>query len=83
MAMDLILSLLQQICVYLVLAYMLSKTPIFLPLLNISSSLYTQVTSRCLVQRELTDFHTALPIFDLEPLDLQIGVLPESQFLSS
>ncbi|BCL71036.1 sensor histidine kinase [Vibrio nigripulchritudo] len=37
--MDLILSLLQQMCVYLVLAYMLSKTPIFLPLLNISSSL--------------------------------------------
>ncbi|ANU37320.1 sensor histidine kinase [Vibrio scophthalmi] len=34
--MDLILSLLQQMCVYLVLAYMLSKTPIFLPLLNIS-----------------------------------------------
>ncbi len=37
--MDLILSLLQQMCVYLVLAYMLSKTPIFLPLLNISSRL--------------------------------------------
>jgi len=35
--MDLILSLLQQMCVYLVLAYMLSKTPIFLPLLNIST----------------------------------------------
>ncbi|WGW00949.1 sensor histidine kinase [Vibrio sp. YMD68] len=35
--MDLILSLLQQMCVYLVLAYMLSKTPIFLPLLNISN----------------------------------------------
>ncbi len=34
--MDLILSLLQQMCVYLVLAYMLSKTPIFLPLLSIS-----------------------------------------------
>ncbi|EKO3575974.1 sensor histidine kinase [Vibrio metschnikovii] len=34
--MELILSLLQQMCVYLVLAYMLSKTPIFLPLLNIS-----------------------------------------------
>lgn len=34
--MDLILSLLQQMCVYLVLAYMLSKTPIFIPLLNIS-----------------------------------------------
>jgi len=39
LTMDLILSLLQQMCVYLVLAYMLSKTPIFLPLLNISSRL--------------------------------------------
>lgn len=37
--MDLILSLLQQMCVYLVLAYMLSKTPIFLPLLNVSNRL--------------------------------------------
>ncbi|WP_073580142.1 sensor histidine kinase [Vibrio quintilis] len=37
--MDLILSLLQQMCVYLVLAYMLSKTPLFLPILNISSRL--------------------------------------------
>jgi two-component system LytT family sensor kinase len=35
--MDLILSLFQQMCVYLVLAYMLSKTPLFIPLLNISS----------------------------------------------
>lgn len=35
--MHLILSLLQQMSVYLVLAYMLSKTPIFLPLLNVSS----------------------------------------------
>ena len=35
--MELILSLLQQMCVYLMLAYMLSKTPIFLPLLNISN----------------------------------------------
>lgn len=35
--MDLIPSLLQQMCVYLVLAYLLSKTPIFIPLLNISS----------------------------------------------
>lgn len=34
--MELILSLLQQMCVYLVFAYMLSKTPLFLPLLNIS-----------------------------------------------
>lgn len=37
--MDLVLTLLQQMCVYLVLAYMLSKTPIFLPLLNISRRL--------------------------------------------
>lgn len=37
--MDLILSLLQQMCIYLVLAYMLSKTPIFMPILNISSRL--------------------------------------------
>lgn len=37
--MELILSLLQQMCVYLVLAYMLSKTPVFLPLLNISHRL--------------------------------------------
>ncbi|QUM76061.1 sensor histidine kinase [Moritella sp. 24] len=35
--MDLIPSLLQQMCVYLVLAYLLSKTPIFTPLLNIST----------------------------------------------
>lgn len=34
--MDLVLSLLQQMCVYLVLAYMLSKTPIFIPLFSIS-----------------------------------------------
>ncbi len=34
--MELILSLLQQMCVYLVLAYMLSKTPLFLPILSIS-----------------------------------------------
>lgn len=37
--MELILSLLQQMCVYLVLAYLLSKTPLVLPLLNISSRL--------------------------------------------
>ncbi|MDC0612677.1 sensor histidine kinase, partial [Vibrio sp.] len=37
--MDIVLSLLQQMCVYLVLAYMLSKTPIFLPILNISPRL--------------------------------------------
>ena len=35
--MDLLPSLLQQMSVYLVLAYLLSKTPIFMPLLNISS----------------------------------------------
>ncbi|WP_392339142.1 LytS/YhcK type 5TM receptor domain-containing protein [Moritella marina] len=35
--MELIPSLLQQMCVYLVFAYLLSKTPIFMPLLNISS----------------------------------------------
>ncbi|MCG3766330.1 sensor histidine kinase [Vibrio cincinnatiensis] len=35
--MELVLSLLQQMCVYFVLAYMLSKTPLFLPILNISS----------------------------------------------
>ena len=37
--MHLVPSLLQQMCVYLVLAYLLSKTPVFLPLLNISSRL--------------------------------------------
>ncbi|MGF1722250.1 sensor histidine kinase [Vibrio kyushuensis] len=42
--MDLILSLLQQMCVYLVLAYMLSKTPIFLPLLSISNRLSHKVS---------------------------------------
>lgn len=35
--MELIPSLLQQMCVYLVLAYLLSKTPLFMPLLTISS----------------------------------------------
>lgn len=35
--MDLVISLLQQMCVYLVLAYLLSKTPLFMPLLSISS----------------------------------------------
>ncbi|OXX70004.1 sensor histidine kinase [Vibrio sp. V03_P4A6T147] len=43
--MDLILSLLQQMCVYLVLAYMLSKTPIFLPLLNISSRISHKIST--------------------------------------
>lgn len=37
--MELILSLMQQMCVYLVLAYLLSKTPLVLPLLNISTRL--------------------------------------------
>ncbi|AQP36767.1 sensor histidine kinase [Vibrio anguillarum] len=43
--MDLILSLLQLMCVYLVLAYMLSKTPIFLPLLNISSRISHKIST--------------------------------------
>ncbi|NRA82970.1 MAG: sensor histidine kinase, partial [Gammaproteobacteria bacterium] len=34
--MDLILSLLQQLSVYVVIAYLLSKTPIFMPLLTLS-----------------------------------------------
>lgn len=42
--MDLILSLLQQMCVYLVLAYMLSKTPLFLPLLSISHRLSHKIS---------------------------------------
>ncbi|SKA51591.1 sensor histidine kinase [Enterovibrio nigricans] len=41
--MELVISLLQQMCVYLVLAYMLSKTPIILPLLNISSRISHRV----------------------------------------
>ncbi|CAM3075044.1 sensor histidine kinase [Vibrio rarus] len=35
--MELILSLLQQMCVYLMVAYTLSKTPLVIPLLNISA----------------------------------------------
>ncbi len=42
--MELILSLLQQMCVYLVLAYMLSKTPLCLPLLTISSHFSHKLT---------------------------------------
>ena len=42
--MELILSLLQQTCVYLVLAYMISKTPLILPLLSISSRLSHKVS---------------------------------------
>ncbi|MDG3088937.1 sensor histidine kinase [Vibrio hannami] len=41
--MDLILSLLQQMCVYLVLAYMLSKTPLFLPILGMSTHLENRI----------------------------------------
>ncbi|NLS11970.1 sensor histidine kinase [Vibrio sp. SM6] len=37
--MELLVSLLQQMCVYLVLAYLLSKTPIVLPLLSVSAHL--------------------------------------------
>ncbi|WP_049542472.1 hypothetical protein, partial [Vibrio nigripulchritudo] len=29
----------------------------------------------------LTGFHTALPILDLDPLDHQIGALPESHLI--
>lgn len=42
--MELILSLLQQTCVYLVIAYMLSKTPLILPLLSISSRLSHKIS---------------------------------------
>lgn len=41
--MELIFSLLQQMCVYLVLAYLLSKTPLFLPLLNRSTQWHSQL----------------------------------------
>jgi two-component system LytT family sensor kinase len=41
--MELVLSLLQQMCVYLVLAYLLSKTPLVIPLLNISNRLSHKV----------------------------------------
>ncbi|MDR9831128.1 sensor histidine kinase [Vibrio sp. FNV 38] len=53
--MDLIVSLLQQMCVYLMLAYMLSKTPIFKPLLNVSDqtshriSIYFVFSSFCIL----------------------------------
>lgn len=36
MQIDLILSLLQQMCVYLVIAYLLSKTPLFIPLMQVT-----------------------------------------------
>ncbi|MGR5177506.1 LytS/YhcK type 5TM receptor domain-containing protein [Vibrio parahaemolyticus] len=42
--MDLIISLLQQMCVYLVLAYMLSKTPLFIPLFSVSNRLSHKVS---------------------------------------
>ncbi|MCO6524220.1 MAG: sensor histidine kinase, partial [Candidatus Schmidhempelia sp.] len=32
----LVLQLLQQMCIYLVIAYLLSKTPIFIPLMQVS-----------------------------------------------
>ncbi|MGL6316551.1 LytS/YhcK type 5TM receptor domain-containing protein [Vibrio sp. WXL103] len=53
--MELILSLLQQMCVYLVLAYMLSKTPIITPLLCVSTrlshraSVYLVFSSFCIL----------------------------------
>ena len=53
--MDLILSLLQQMCVYLMLAYMLSKTPIFIPLFSLSNhlshklSIYILFSSFCIL----------------------------------
>ncbi|KJY80937.1 hypothetical protein TW74_01160 [Vibrio nigripulchritudo] len=34
-----------------------------------------------LPRASLTGFHTALPILDLEPLDLQIGALSENQLI--
>ncbi|CCO49282.1 conserved hypothetical protein [Vibrio nigripulchritudo SOn1] len=34
-----------------------------------------------LPRASLIGFHAALPIFDLEPLDLQIAVLPENQLI--
>ncbi|CAH0527040.1 sensor histidine kinase [Vibrio hippocampi] len=53
--MDLILSLLQQMCVYLMLAYMLSKTPLFIPLFSVSKrlshkfSIYVLFSSFCIL----------------------------------
>lgn len=44
MAMELIFSLLQQLSVYLVLAYLLSKTPLFMPLTTISGRLSQRFT---------------------------------------
>ena len=44
MAMELIFSLLQQLSVYLVLAYLLSKTPLFMPLTSISGRLSQRFT---------------------------------------
>lgn len=43
-AMELIFSLLQQLSVYLVLAYLLSKTPLFMPLTSISGRLSQRFT---------------------------------------
>ncbi|ASI88955.1 sensor histidine kinase [Vibrio mediterranei] len=53
--MDLIISLLQQMCVYLMLAYMLSKTPLFIPLFSVSNrlshklSIYVLFSSFCIL----------------------------------
>jgi two-component system LytT family sensor kinase len=53
--MDLIISLLQQMCVYLMLAYMLSKTPLFLPLFSVTNrlshkfSIYVLFSSFCIL----------------------------------
>lgn len=35
-SLDLVVSLLQQMCVYLVIAYLLSKTPLFIPLMHVT-----------------------------------------------
>nr|WP_086940937.1 sensor histidine kinase [Thaumasiovibrio occultus] len=42
--MDLIFSLLQQLSVYLVIAYLLSKTPLFMPLTTVSGSISQRFT---------------------------------------
>ncbi|HTH17654.1 MAG TPA: LytS/YhcK type 5TM receptor domain-containing protein, partial [Magnetospirillum sp.] len=35
-SLNLVVSLLQQMCVYLVIAYLLSKTPLFIPLMHVT-----------------------------------------------
>ncbi|WP_413113763.1 LytS/YhcK type 5TM receptor domain-containing protein [Thaumasiovibrio sp. DFM-14] len=42
--MDLIFSLLQQLSVYLVIAYLLSKTPLFMPLMSVSGNISQRLT---------------------------------------